>query len=191
MGREPWPENYIPPSTPAEADVARLESLLADARDEVPLQGVLADCPVLLRGLIPSSADAWYFPKPPLGNQFVPDFLLCHRNSLGFNWTLVELESPTAPILTRAGVIAAKLNDAQRQVRDWRIWLRDNIAYARGELGFAQIDAECPSVIIIGRRHAIGRGNVQRYRELSDSRDRVMTYDRFVEAALLPRVLQE
>ena len=188
MGRDPWPGNYIGPSMPLEADITRLESLLADARDEMPLQGVLADCPALLRGVIPACADAWYFPKPPLGNQFLPDFLLCHRNSLGFNWTLVELESPTAPILTRAGVIAAKLNDAQRQVRDWRIWLRANIAYAQGELGLTEIDAECSSVIIIGRRHAMGPGNARKYRELSDARDRVMTYDRLVEAARVARV---
>jgi hypothetical protein len=183
MNREPWPDKYIEAVAPSRAVLDHLEAVLGDAREESPLQHALVASPFIWRALLPSCADVWAFDRPPLGGRFVPDFLLCQRDSTGFNWTLVELESPTSRPLTRAGTMSAKLNRAQTQIRDWRSWLRQNISYANEELGFRGIHAECPAWIVIGRRHMIGRDAARRYRELSAGRDEVMTYDRLMEAA--------
>lgn len=183
MSGIPWPENYVVKETPSHELVREFEIVLSDAQDERPLQEILAANPVLLRPLLPSSPDFWCFDRPKFGSEHIPDFLLCYRNSMGFNWVLVEIESPTKRSLVSSGRGSAALSEAMRQINDWRIWLRQNIAYADRQLGFEQLDAECPSWIIIGRRHQIHPKHSLRYRQLSSQRDRVMTYDRIIDAA--------
>jgi hypothetical protein len=95
---------------------------------------------------------------------------------------MVELESPTVSPLTQAGLPSAKLREAQGQVQDWRIWLRDNIAYAQSQLSFQGISAEAQAVIVIGRRSAIEVNHAKKWREISTQDTRVMTYDRLIDS---------
>jgi hypothetical protein len=113
----------------------------------------------------------------------VPDFLLASDSSAGFRWTLIELEGPTEAILTKDGLPAKKLAGAMKQIRDWRGWLRTNIAYARDQLGLTDIHAECRSVIAIGRRQGLDTKKASAYAALSTNSDAVMTYDRLLEVA--------
>src|SRR5690349_20002958 len=83
---------------------------LSDAADESPLQTSLACHPNLLTCLLPPGRDAWCWDRPRLGSEWIPDFLLCTRNSTGFQWVIVELESTTARPLTQAGLPSGKLN---------------------------------------------------------------------------------
>jgi hypothetical protein len=129
--------------------------------------------------------------RPRLGSEFIPDFLLCTENSTGAQWRMVELESPTASPLTRAGMASQKLNQAITQIKDWRTWLRQNIAYAQNQLGFHGLDAECGAFVVIGRRHAIDARHAARYRALSDDRTTVLTYDRLLDAITRGRHLME
>ncbi len=91
---------------------------------------------------------------------------------------MVELESPTKKALTKAGLPANKCAEAMKQVRDWRSWLTDNIAYAREELGLKDIDANCRAYIVIGRRSSLDAKQVKTYRALSTDNTVVMSYDR-------------
>lgn len=180
---ELWPEHRCAPTDPpAAGELAALKCVLNDARDERPLQAYFAGHPYLLAGLLPMGRGAWCFDRPRLGSELVPDFLLCTDTSAGIQWCMVELESPVRNPLTRAGRPAQKLNEALGQIRDWRAWLRANIAYAQNELGFRGLDAECRACVVIGRRHAIDQRHVSRYRELSDERTTIMTYDRLLDA---------
>lgn len=178
----PWPDKYIGRTQPSGAIIATVEAILKDAQDESSLQQFLARTPSLFRLLLPGATDAWCFDRPALGGEFIPDFLLCYHNSRGYNWVMVELESPTKPALTKAGRPSSKLTEAIGQVRDWRIWLRQNIAYAQGQLGFTQLDAECPALVIIGRRADVELAHALRYRELSSGSLSVMSYDRLLES---------
>ena len=123
----------------------------------------------------------WCFDRPRLGGEFIPDFLLATRNSTGFQWVMVELESPTKSPLTKAGLPTAKLNEALTQVRDWRSWLRLNIAYAQSQLGFSDLHAEVHAYVVIGRRSMLEAKNIRRYQELSSDKTGVMSYDRLVD----------
>lgn len=182
--RMPWPKAYIDATAPSALQLAGLEATLAVATDERPLQIYLASSPVIIRTLLPSAADAWCVDRPALGSEFIPDFLLCHRNSLGYNWTLVELESPQKAALTKSGRPSAKLTEALSQIRDWRHWLRENIAYARSTLGFQGIHAEIPSYVLIGRRAHFDPEHIARYQELSlSSGVNVLSYDRLLDAS--------
>jgi hypothetical protein len=178
-----WPEHRCAATdSPPEGELAALKCVLDDARDERPLQTHFGGHPHLLTGLLPMGRGAWCFDRPRLGSEFVPDFLLCTHTSAGMQWCMVELESPARGLLTRGGRPAQKLNEALGQVRDWRAWLRANIAYAQNELGFRGLDAECQAYVVIGRRHAIEQRHASRYRELSDERTTIMTYDRLLDA---------
>ncbi len=183
MNRRPWPDRYVDQHWPHPELIAQLETTLNDAHDESPLQTLLATHPCILLPMLPSASDIWLFDRPKFGAELVPDILLCHRNSIGFNWMLVELESPCASIQTKDGQPAAKLNHALAQIRDWRIWLRANIAYAQNQLGFRDISAECPAWIIIGRRSSLQPKHALKYRELSSTNTNTMTYDRVLESA--------
>ena len=104
---------------------------------------------------------------------------------------MVELESPSQRPLTQGGVPSQKLNHALLQVRDWRTWLRSNIAYAQNELGFKELNAECEAVVVIGRRHGVDAKHAVRYRELSSANTKIMSYDRLVDVMRRGRALSE
>jgi hypothetical protein len=161
--------------------VEEFHRVLGDAADERPLQAYFAAQPTLLAPLVPLGSGYWCLDRPQLGAELVPDFLLASRSSAGFRWAMIELEGPNERALTKAGLPARKLAEALKQVRDWRAWLRSNIAYARDQLGFVEIDAECRAYIIIGRRAALDPKQAYIYRELSDSTTTIMSYDRLCD----------
>lgn len=181
MNKSPWPDRYIEHRHPSKANIADYARILDDAIDERPLQEYLARVPAFLRQLVPASVDFWCFDRPSLGGELIPDFLICYKNSRGFNWVYIELESPTCAPLIKSGRPSAKLNEALAQISDWRDWLRDNISYAREHLKLRQIDAEAHGIVLIGRRFHVDPKHALRYRSLSSSTTSVMSYDRLIE----------
>lgn len=179
---EKWMQYHVAAGRePATETVDDFERVLADATDERPLQTMLASFPVLLGPLAQPGGAIWCLDRPRLGSEFIPDFLLASVTSVGFQWTMVELESPSEKALTKTGLPAKKLAEALKQIRDWRTWLTDNVAYARSELGLKDIDANCPAFIVIGRRGSLDPKQVKTYRALSSNGISVMTYDRLLE----------
>ena len=177
-----WPDKRLTDEV-SHVAVDALSIIIDDARDERPIQEFLARNPALLRGLLPSAHRVWCFDRPRLGGEYVPDFLLCRENSMGFLWTLIELESPRKRALTAAGVQSSPLSVAFGQIGDWRAWVRQNVAYAQSELGFRGLDAEAQGIVVLGRRVEMNSRSQARYREISTGRrDIVMSYDRLLDA---------
>ena len=176
---EKWADREVAAGREPSADiVGEFERVLADAVDERPLQTFLASAPLLLGPLAPPGRTYWCLDRPQLGAEFVPDFLLASATSAGFRWIAIELESPTVKALTKAGLPAKKLADALGQIRDWRTWLTDNVAYARQERGLKDIDGNCEAIVVIGRRSSLAPKQIKRYRALSSNGITVMSYDR-------------
>lgn len=178
---QPWPERYVSQRAPSQGNIDTFAVTLRTASDEKPIQTLLETTPSLLRCLTVNTRDFWCFPRPSFGGELVPDFILANRVSYGYEWVLVELESPTQRPLIGTGLPSRSLRKAMGQVRDWRIWLRENIAYAQVHLGFLGITADCPAWIAIGRRTMIQPKHALKYRELSTGALTVMTYDRFAD----------
>lgn len=160
-----------------------LESVLAQARDEKPLQTFLADHPhVLILGILGQKRQAWALDRPSFGGKYFPDFLVGMRDSLGPTWMLVELESPTTELLRKDGEPRRELNHAVQQIRDYRRWLRDNHDYFRRGSGCWGIEAGCTGTVVIGRREMRGdRLGADRVRDFRNEKIDVMSYDRLVE----------
>lgn len=189
MPDEPWPGRRCSSHCIPGPALAEFSAVLADAADERPAQVFLAAHPQLLSGLLPPGGDVWCFDRPRFGGEYIPDFLLCTRNSNGYQWILIEIESPAKPLLNGKGLPSAKLTEALGQVRDWRSWIRPNIAYAQTQLGYRDLTAEATAYVIMGRRANLNPKHATRYRELSDDRTKVMTYDRLIDSMARGRVM--
>jgi antiviral defense system Shedu protein SduA len=182
--KKPWPENYVNWTQRAESSLFdELKTTLSEAKDERPLQEFYAGHPNLLALVFPVH-NCWVFPKPRLGGgKWIPDFLLCDRNSLGYHWTLIELESPTVEATNKDESISAGCHHAVQQIRDYRRWLRDNALFEEKQ-GFTGLNADCDGWVVIGRRDG-ARSEIEKQRLADFRRERIeiASYDRLIFAA--------
>lgn len=130
----------------------------------------------------------YVIPKPRLGADLIPDYLIAEMSSIGIEWHGVELESPLADYFTANGQAGNLLTHAIQQIVDWRAWLQSNIAYARTPtsnrgLGLIGITNDLPSTILIGRRTAEIPARFNDYRkQIKTSQNiEIHTYDWLVE----------
>jgi len=169
--------------------VARFRQALDGAKVERDLQIFLEDNPTLLVQPLGGGHGRWVLPQKRLGGEHITDFMIAEKSSLGFEWTAVELESPTASIFTKAGEFSATASHAIRQIEDWRIWLGRNRDYAtrprdQSGLGLIDIDANVPGWIIIGRRSSMAAMTADRRRERSQKLGiRIHSYDWLLDRA--------
>lgn len=66
---------------------------------------------------------AFLFREFPLGSDYVADFLIVGKNSEGYHFVFVELESPSESITRKDGEFGDAIRKGIAQVRDWRRWL--------------------------------------------------------------------
>jgi hypothetical protein len=110
---------------------AALRNCLQTATTEAAVQSILEEHPVLLARALGGGHGRWVIPQRRLGAEHVPDFIIGEKSSLGYEWTLVELESPSQRMFKRNGDPTQALSHAIRQILDWRSWLTVNLNYAR------------------------------------------------------------
>ncbi len=152
LAEDPLGDSFIEWDDVYNADVPDLEAALARATSERDMQAYLEDNPFLLIQHLGGGHGRYVLPQLRLGSERVADFVLCERDSLGFHWTLVEIESPHAPRGKATGEPTAELNHAINQIQDWRRWLTENVAYARSQLRLKDIDSTAAGLVIMGRR---------------------------------------
>lgn len=134
-------------------------------------------------------AGRWVIPQKRLGSEFIPDFVLCERNSLGDFWTLVELQSPRSKFFTKKRRPSEHLDEGVRQVLEWRRWLEANRDYARrprvdNGLGLAEIEASPPGLVLIGRQSNVTGQDKAQLRQLGANHNITFhTYDWLVRRA--------
>lgn len=169
--------------------LAEFRQCLDGGAGEREAQRFLEAHPEILAQHLGGGHGRWVIPQKRLGAELVTDFLIGDRNSGGFFWRAVELESPRDRMFNRNGDPSAKLTHAIRQIMDWRAWLVRNQNYAarqRSEagLGLTDIHGQIPGKIIIGRRESIAPQTNDRRRQLSEgTRIQIMSYDRLIEWA--------
>ena len=78
---------------------------------------------------------AWNFhickPEFCLGSDFRSDFLILSAHSINWNAVFVELKSPTDKLYNKDGTKSRKLRLAEKQITEWREWIRTNEHYVR------------------------------------------------------------
>lgn len=152
-------------------DLTRLEAAVTHARSESDMQKFLDANPEFLTQHLRGGHGRWVISQQKLGCQYVTDFILGERSSIGMEWHPLELESPTAKLFTRAGDATATLNHAIRQILDWRRWLSDNLDYARrpldqNGLGLVDVHPNSPAMIMMGRSASLNTGLNRRRQDM-------------------------
>jgi hypothetical protein len=165
----------------------RFREVLEGAKDERPLQRFFEEHPQPLVVPLGGGHGRWAIPQQRLGSEFVPDFVIAEKSSVGFEWVAIELESPRARMFTTRGDPSRQLNHAIRQVSEWRTWLKNNRPYAvappnQHGLGLVDIDVNVPGWIIIGRRADEDESHTELRRELGQRLNiKVRSYDWLLE----------
>jgi hypothetical protein len=143
-----------------------------------------------------------------LGAEFRCDFLVLSCCSAWWAADFVELKPPNARLYLRDGTPSKSLRIANREIRDWKQWSRENEPYLRSRLsdffesidlcasGASQIpdaateirDPRCALTtrfhIVIGRRNLLSPHEQRaRIQDSLDSGVGIATYDRLVDAA--------
>jgi hypothetical protein len=164
-----------------------LEKKIKTAEDEATLQKFLEKNPNILINHLGGGQGRWVIPQKRLGSEFVPDFVIGEKSSIGFEWYLVELESPKAIMFTKAGNQSSKLTHAINQIQKWRSWLSKNKDYASrlrsdGGLGLTDISHSPPGLILIGRREQFDDSKNSLRKQISDDlRIAIHTYDFLID----------
>ena len=141
----------------SEDDIAELEAVITEARDERPIQKFLEENAHVLTSLLIGN-ERYCLPQKRLGAEYVPDFIIGDVDSLGIRWVLVELETPQSGIyLTKGLELDAKARKGINQIKLWRDWIASNVAYAhrrRSEdgLGLFDIREQAEAIVLVGRR---------------------------------------
>lgn len=167
------------------ADVEAFRAALENANDERPLQAYLAGNPKLLVQHLGGGHGRWVISQKRLGAEYVPDFLIGEKSSVGHEWRAVELQSPTAQLFNRRKPCrqSAHLDEGIKQILEWRRWLAANRDYARRPtdeqgLGLVGIDDKCEGLLLIGREDHVKPEDNERRRQLGhDLRIKIRTYD--------------
>jgi len=149
---------------------------------EMPMQRFFEKHPVALLSLV-SPHTSWVFPRvalqEPLGGGWEPDFLVCDWTSLGPEWTVVELESPTKRATGPRGISAA-CRHAQQQISDYRRSMTEHTERNEND-GLLRGHRQKRSWIIIGRREERTRLNQDRLADLRADEIEVASYDRIYQ----------
>ncbi|HEX3551916.1 MAG TPA: Shedu anti-phage system protein SduA domain-containing protein [Thermoanaerobaculia bacterium] len=171
----------------SEVDIEELESVIATAEDERPIQKFLEENGHLLTTLLGGS-ERYCLPQKRLGGEYVPDFIIGSADSLGFRWVLIELETPRSGIYVKDGlVLDQRTRKGVSQVIEWRSWLLDNLSYARRRrqengLGLFDIRENSDAVVLVGRRSKMPKTkDAQRNEYRQVNKIQIHSYDWLLE----------
>ena len=137
-------------------DVEQLQTIIESAENEKPIQEFIESCPHILTSLLRGEY-RFCLPRPSLG-KYVPDFFVSDVDSLGIRWVLIELETPISNVtLERENSLDRYARKGVSQIKEWREWLLNNLAFARQPkrdqgLGFVDIRPQSEGLVIVGRR---------------------------------------
>ncbi|BDC37934.1 Shedu anti-phage system protein SduA domain-containing protein [Paraburkholderia terrae] len=174
----------------SESDIDALREALDSAKREEDIQQFLQANPKYLIQHLGGGHGRWIIPKQRLGAEHVTDFMIGARDSMGFRWQAVELESPLAKMFTKSGNPSAPLTHAIRQIQDWRLWLTANQNYAargRGEdgLGLTDIHPDVEGLILMGRRATESDETRRLRRQMGrDLKIEIRTFDYLLDALI-------
>jgi antiviral defense system Shedu protein SduA len=158
-------------------------SLLNNSSDERPIHRFLANHSYFFQCILRLNGQSPLYSKIKLGNEYEVDFACFDSGSVGPEWYLVEIESPTCTMFTKAGRPSAKLTHAIQQVSDWRSWVQENLHSARKLMPY--IDHPL-GYIFMGRRNDLDQpGQMLLRRIITENRlfFRIHSLDRLADCA--------
>lgn len=130
--------------------------LICEVQSEEEIHQYLKENAYFLTGvLFPGHHGKLCISKARFGRELIADFLIASLDSAGWWWFGVELKSPSGRMFNKDGSETRALRDALYQIDEWRLWLQENLDYARKTrkgLGYTDILPDLACCVIIGRR---------------------------------------
>lgn len=185
-----WGESFVWWDKTPKRVSTEFRKLLETATKEQELQKFLESNPKLLVQVVGGGHGRWVLPQKKLGVQYATDFIVGERHSFGYDWLLVELESPSARMFNKNGDPSAALGHAIRQIQDWRAWLKSNRDYAirsraQNGLDLPDIDQNTPGLILMGRETLQGQETNELRRQICDANKiKIHSYDWLLKAGV-------
>jgi len=191
--RDPLGQFFCPwDQEPSQGQVEELKRVIDSAKVEEDVQAYLAKNPHYMIQHFSGGHGRYVIPKQKFGSEYVSDFMVAERNSMGLHWTAIELENPNSKLFTKAGSPTAELTHAIGQILEWRTWIANNIDYARRRLkndglGLEQVDGNVHGIILMGRNTELTEKTnaVRRHYKQSMNID-IHTFDWLVDVAEKP-----
>lgn len=138
--------------------------------------------------------NAFLFKEFPLFPNYIADYLLIGKNSHGYHFVFVELESVFGNITVKSGDFGATIRKGLKQIQDWDFWLESNFntlkIYFEKHLGNKLLPKEFTNfdktrinhVIIVGRRTDFNEKTYRLKRKLHQSENILLLhYDNLIE----------
>lgn len=125
--------------------LAQYRQILAEAKVEEDIQKFIAKNPFVL--------NPWgtVYPKYRLGTKYVCDFLVEDLFAADFKYTFIEIEPASSDLFRKnkkeAREFRSRVNHGLSQLRDWDIWIRENIETLKAD--FPEFDQAC-FILVIG-----------------------------------------
>ena len=128
-------------------------------------------------------------PEYSLGAEYIVDYMLIGKNSIGYNIVFVEFEDVNVDYrLKKSNTESDKVRKGITQIRDWKRWIEENKSYFMNREGIRSISNNIPSwafwyCLVVGRRERMDdmanklRGEIQR--EIRGLH--IISYDRLVD----------
>jgi hypothetical protein len=139
--------------------------------------------------------DAYLFKEFPLPPLFVADYLLIGKNSEGYQFIFIELESPEGSVTLASGDLGEVCRKGLNQIHDWAIYLEANFSHLNTVFKKylapgAQLPGEFYSfdktrihyVVIAGRRPAFKEKTYRLRRNLKRDNIHLLHYDNLLDA---------
>lgn len=174
---------------PLTQDIIRsFSEIIETSSDEKPIQKFIQEHPQII-SVILTGHFRCVLPTPQLGNQYIPDFLICDQDSMGTKWIFIELETPKSAITLKDGKeFDLSTRKGCGQILEWREWFTNNLDYARRPkkkdgLGLIDLRPDSEGLVLVGRRRLLNdnvRPIRKRYEE--NNRIKIHTYDWLIEA---------
>ncbi len=101
--------------------------------------------------------------KPRFGEKLQPDFVI---QAIDNNYTIIEIEDPEKPILTKAGNLSAHTTHAKRQALEYREWIISNKLYS--EKNFPALWRP-NALVVIGMEGKLTEAQKERLRQENES----------------------
>lgn len=185
-----------------EGAYVELASVLDAATTEQQIQECLERHPEVWTFL--TSTKPQVIPKMPLGHDFVTDFVVFGAAP----WsqmqrptaTFIELERADAALFTAKGDPTAALTHGQRQLRNWRQWIRDSKQQVRDYMldktyldwerhrfegqpaGLPAFGFDDHYLLVIGRRSSMSPAQRWQLHQICEEFPKIITYDMLLDA---------
>lgn len=159
-----------------------LQELIDSNADKASIQDFIKSNPDILRRWWKIGSDR-VLADVKFGDNLVDFAIGVFHGTLGvWEWTLVDLESPSQDLFTETGDKTTALNKALQKATEWRAWIQSHLQDARSTL--PDISPMSSIAIMMGRRRSVRGQDKERLVMLKISMPGIVinTYDSLIES---------